>query len=78
MKKVEIRSISPEQFCYWLQGMLECKPEGDLLSLRETKAIRDHIALVFTKVTPENPPTDPPLIKSHQRKTRDIVLKRYC
>lgn len=45
--------MTPEQFCYWLQGMLECKPDGCALSARETQVIKDHMALVFTKVTPD-------------------------
>lgn len=45
--------MSPEQFCYWIQGLMECKGENDLLTLKETQAIRDHLAIVFTKVTPD-------------------------
>ena len=47
------RMMTPEQFCYWLQGMIECKSEGDFFTLRETQAIRDHLSIVFTKVTPD-------------------------
>jgi D-aminopeptidase len=45
--------MTPEQFCYWLQGLMECRNEGDFLTARETAAIKDHLALVFTKVTPD-------------------------
>ena len=43
--------MSPEQFCYWLQGLLEV---GNPKELNETqiKIIKDHLALVFNKVTP--------------------------
>lgn len=45
--------MTPEQFCYWIQGLLECKSDGDFLSLKETQAVRDHLALVFTRITPD-------------------------
>lgn len=43
--------MSPEQFCYWLQGLLEV---GNPKELNETqiKIIKDHLSLVFNKVTP--------------------------
>lgn len=42
--------MTPEQFCYWLQGRLEMSKEP--LTPKETQIIRDHLATVFTKVTP--------------------------
>jgi hypothetical protein len=45
--------MTPEQFCYWLQGLLECKSEGDFLTLAETRSVRDHLATVFEKRTPD-------------------------
>lgn len=45
--------MTPEQFCYWIQGLLECKTGDEPLSLKETQAVRDHLAIVFTKVTPD-------------------------
>lgn len=44
--------MTPEQFVYWLQGMFEL---GDPKSLSEaqTAMIREHLKLVFEKVTPD-------------------------
>ena len=58
--------MTPQEFCYWLQGLLEI---GDPKSLdeRQIAIIKDHLRLVFTKVTPERqqeptkwPPVTPP------------------
>lgn len=43
--------MTPEQFCYWLQGKLEGR-DPIPLSLSEVKAIQDHLETVFHKVTP--------------------------
>lgn len=46
--------MDPLQFCYWLQGFAELNsgsPPNDM----QWKAIRDHLALVFNKVTPTYP-----------------------
>lgn len=44
--------MTPEQFCYWLQGALEL---GDLkeFSPQEVQKIKDHLKLVFEKKTPD-------------------------
>jgi len=43
--------MTPENFVYWLQGMLEI---GDIkkLNKEQVNIIKDHIKLVLTKVTP--------------------------
>ena len=44
--------MSPEQFCYWLQGYLEtAKPKT--IDAAGTQIIKDHLAEVFHKVTPD-------------------------
>ena len=46
------------QFCYWLQGFSELNngtPPNDM----QWKAIRDHLGLVFNKVTPSYPGLGP-------------------
>lgn len=50
--------MSPENFVYWLQGMMEI---GDPKTLNEEQVtmIKNHIALVLTKVTPDK--SDTPL-----------------
>jgi hypothetical protein len=45
--------MTPENFCYWLQGYIElsnCKS----LSPEQTQMIRDHLNLVFKKETKIN------------------------
>lgn len=45
---------TPEDFCHWLQGFFELRDEEPVsagLSAVQTKIIREHLALVFTKVT---------------------------
>jgi len=44
--------MTPENFAYWLKGLLEV---GNPTSLdeKQLKIIKDHLDLVFTKVTPD-------------------------
>ena len=44
--------MTPENFCYWLQGMFELT-EIDVLSKTQIEVIKNHLQLVFTKVTPD-------------------------
>lgn len=43
--------MTPEQFCYWLQGRAELQPDK-APSTAEWKMIREHLETVFVKVTP--------------------------
>lgn len=43
--------MTPENFCYWLQGLLEVG-QPDTLNQEQIKIIQDHLTLVFTKLTP--------------------------
>lgn len=46
--------MTPEQFCYWLQGYFELSSEErPQLYAEQTRIVRDHLALVFEKVTPK-------------------------
>ena len=50
--------MDPLQFCYWLQGFAELNngvPPNDM----QWKSIRDHLATVFNKVTPNYPGLGP-------------------
>ena len=42
--------MTPEQFCYWLQGFAELN--GEQPTQEQWKAIRDHLQTVYHKVTP--------------------------
>jgi hypothetical protein len=47
--------MTPENFTYWLQGFVELQDTRP--SEQQWKAIKDHLSLVFTKVTPHRPPS---------------------
>lgn len=42
--------MDSSSFCYWLQGYFELG--GENLSPQQVQVIKDHLALVFNKVTP--------------------------
>jgi hypothetical protein len=42
--------MTPDQFCYWLQGKLENRDATDI-SVSEVEDIQAHLAIVFAKVT---------------------------
>lgn len=42
--------MTPEQFTYWLQGYAELTDE--VPTAEQWQSIREHLATVFTKVTP--------------------------
>lgn len=44
--------MTPENFCYWLQGFIETANPTSIDEL-QTKVIKDHLQLVFNKVTPK-------------------------
>lgn len=48
--------MTPEQFCYWLQGFAEIKGGWEEPTAQEWKVIKDHLELVFKKVTPTYQP----------------------
>lgn len=50
MEKIE---MSPENFCYWLQGFFEVTGEVKELSPEQIKMIKEHLGYVFNK--PANP-----------------------
>lgn len=52
--------MSPQDFCYWLQGFFEVA-EPRTLSAKQTAMIREHLALVFENVTAENLKISPEL-----------------
>lgn len=53
--------MTPEQFVYWLQGFLETSNPISI-NATQTRQIKDHLNLVFEKVTPTTVvETTPPL-----------------
>ena len=49
--------MSDEQFCYWLQGFVELTG-GKEPTLDQWKVIKEHLQLVFKKVTVETVKSD--------------------
>lgn len=60
--------MTPEQFTYWLRGFLELS-NSEEFSKEQVQKIKDHLNLVFTKVTPERDKSE--LICS-------ALSKKYC
>lgn len=72
--------MTPEQFCYWLQGYFELKRTIDhrLGATQETmEVIEQHLQTVFDKVTPEVKvsPTYKDLSKVMQLPAQTITYK---
>lgn len=44
--------MSPNDFCYWLQGFFEISG-AKTLSENELQVVRDHLSVVFEKRTPD-------------------------
>lgn len=44
--------MESEQFCYWLQGFFELSSSPNM-SPQQVQIVKNHLALVFEKVTPE-------------------------
>jgi len=51
--------MSPESFCYWLQGYFEISGSKNLTS-EQIEVIQEHLSLVFTKVTNQTVQTNIP------------------
>lgn len=57
--------MSEKNFCYWLQGFFEMT-EADTLSKKQILMIKEHLNLVFTKVTGDD--------KKQSRENVPVVL----
>jgi hypothetical protein len=44
--------MNENQFVYWLQGFVELNPQA-MLTLTQWQIVKDHLALVFKKETPD-------------------------
>lgn len=44
--------MESQNFCYWLKGFFEISSSNELTE-KQVKIIRDHLDLVFKKVTPD-------------------------
>lgn len=53
VRRKGLNEVTPEQFCYWLQGFAELRENGgNSPTAEQWKLIREHLATVFNKVTP--------------------------
>ena len=68
--------MTPEQFCYWLQGAFETMDEGRGLS-KFDHTVRDHLKTVLEKRTPDG--TSPRVLGSYRfsstKNTNPFVLR---
>lgn len=44
--------MTPENFCYWLQGFFEISKTTEMTAL-QVEEIKNHLSLVFKKETPD-------------------------
>lgn len=50
--------MTPEQFCYWLQGLMEIQNPNEL-SAEQVEIIKDQLKFVLTKASPLHYPSTP-------------------
>ena len=50
MLQIIEEKMTPENFCYWLQGFFELN--SDIPPTKREQIIKDHLQTVFKKVTP--------------------------
>lgn len=65
--------MNTQEFCYWLQGFFEISGTNNL-SKKEVAIIKEHLDLVFNKVT-KNPATK---LNSLDTKSLDETVKKIC
>lgn len=65
--------MTPEQFCYWLEGHFELSENEGQLTPEQVQVIQDHLQLVFEKQTPVRKPSIPANRSFHQGNNT-----RYC
>jgi hypothetical protein len=50
--------MTPQDFCYWLKGYFEINGEAKITP-KQAQIIKDHLDLVFEKVTPDRATFEP-------------------
>ncbi len=63
--------MNEREFCYWLQGYSEIS--GETPSKEEWMVIKEHLSLVFTKITPPKERSTQEQIKDVLQKNKDLV-----
>lgn len=72
--------MTPEQFCYWLNGYFDLNQGGKRhsdLTIEQVKCIKDHLALVFQQIVS---PASERVVKKPPAKDSgtQIRKRRYC
>ena len=60
--------MTPEQFAYWLKGFYELN-EPETINEKQTQIIKDHLDLLFGKVTPNRSDDNMPISKRNRINT---------
>jgi hypothetical protein len=68
--------MTSEQFAYWLQGFTELNPAMEAPTPEQWKAIREHLSIVFVKVTPAIAPVGPAFADPARHFTPFELLQR--
>ncbi len=63
--------VTPEQFCYWLQGYMELA-DNEGMTERQVKTIADHLNTVFSKVTPDRKEEPKKKVLTEKKKPQTI------
>lgn len=68
--------MTPEQFCYWLQGYFELGGHDGKTDMKgeRVRIIKDHLDLVFKKVTPDRKP-EKKVISESKPETFETVIE---
>lgn len=67
--------MSPEQFVFWLQGFVEMNPNA-MLTHTQWTVLKDHLALVMSKQTPNRYTPPAPLYNPGQVFPQDLFKQR--
>lgn len=69
--------MTPEQFTYWLKGFYELN-EPESINEKQTLIIKDHLDLVFGKVTPNRNDNNNNMTTSKNVPLSKRSSTRYC
>ena len=66
--------MTPEQFCYWLQGYMELA-DNEGMTEKQVKTISDHLNTVFNKVTPDRSKKPKQVLneKTQREKLQEVI-----
>lgn len=68
--------MTPQDFCYWLQGFFELSTDGITVTPEQVLIIKDHLKLVFDKQTPDRNATQPFDYDKLKKELEELVKKQ--